>query len=177
MRPPTFPRHPDPDADGERFVCNDAAADASTAASIRAGFANWLRRAGLDEPRLCDIVLALNEALSNVAEFAYPDGPTGRVDVQAALDRDRCTLTVTVADRGQWREEQWREEQGREEQGREEQWRESGPSHPQRRRGRGIPLMRALADALVIDTSAVGTTVVMRFDTVDVRRRVAALGT
>lgn len=148
-------------------MCHDAAADASTAASIRAGFAHWLRRAGLDEPRLCDIVLALNEALSNVAEFAYPDGPTGRVDVQAALDRDRCTLTVTVADRGQWREEQ----------GREEQWRESGPSHPQRRRGRGIPLMRALADALVIDTSAVGTTVVMRFDTVDVRRRVAALGT
>lgn len=153
-------------------MCNAAAADASTAASIRAGFAHWLRRAGLDEPRLCDIVLALNEALSNVAEFAYADGPTGRVDVQAALDRDRCTLTVTVADRGQGREGQWREGQGR-----EEQRRELGPSHPQRRRGRGIPLMRALADALVIDTSAVGTTVVMRFDTVDVRRRVVALGT
>lgn len=148
-------------------MCNDATADASTAASIRAGFAQWLRRAGLDEPRLCDIVLALNEALSNVAEFAYPDGRTGGVDVQAALDRDRCTLTVTVADRGQWREGRWREGPCR----------ESDPRDPQRRRGRGIPLMRALADALVIDTSAVGTIVVMRFDTVHVGRRVAALGT
>jgi serine/threonine-protein kinase RsbW len=32
--------------------------------------------------------------------------------------------------------------------------------------GRGIPLMRALADNLTIDTSALGTTVCLRFDNV-----------
>ena len=45
-------------------------------------------------------------------------------------------------------------------------WREPDPAKQGRIRGRGIPLMRALADDVTIDTSALGTTVCLRFDSV-----------
>lgn len=155
MRPPGSPRRPHTGVDDQRFTCNDATADAATAAWIRDGFADWLGRCtGLDETRLCDVVLSINEALANAAEFAYPPGRTGSVDVQAALDRERRTLTVTVADRGRWRESDLLS-------------RRSG-------RGRGMPLMRTLADAVVLDTSALGTIVGMRFDNVQVGHRAVA---
>lgn len=153
MRSSDFPRRLLP---GDWFICDDAAADALTAAWIRDEFARWLRRhTGLDETRLCDVLLSLNEALANVAEFAYLAGSAGTCDVQAVRDRNRRTLTVTVVDRGRWRE--------------------PDAANRQRRRGRGIPLMRTLADALVIDPSAVGTVVCMRFDDVHAGRPAAVV--
>mgnify|MGYP002629207013 FL=1 len=153
MTSPDFPRGQRP---GDWFICHDAAADALTAASIRDEFARWLRRhTGLDETRLCDVLLSLNEALANVAEFAYLAGPAGTCDVEAVRDRDRRTLTVTVVDRGRWRE--------------------ADAANRRRRRGRGIPLMRTLADALVIDPSAVGTVVRMRFHDVHAGRPAAVV--
>ncbi len=92
------------------------------------------------------MVLAVNEALANTAEFAYCDGGDGTVDVEAFNDPSRRTLTVTVADRGRWRE--------------------TNPLNRQRFRGRGIPLMHTLADSVIIDTSGLGTSVCMRFDDV-----------
>ncbi|MCW1958412.1 MAG: ATP-binding protein [Mycobacterium sp.] len=122
-------------------------ADPAAAAKIRAVFARWLRReTGLDETRLCDVILAVNEALANAAEFAYVDGGEGTVHLEAVRDPIRRTLTVTVSDRGRWRE--------------------TNPLKRQRRRGRGIPLMRTLADSLTIGTSALGTSVCIRFDDV-----------
>lgn len=79
------------------------------------------------------MLLAVNEALANTAEFAYVDGSDGTVDVVAVQDPRRNALTVIVSDRGRWRE--------------------TNPLNGQRRRGRGIPLMRTLADSVVIDTS------------------------
>lgn len=151
MNSPCFPC---PDAADDRFACNDATADAPTAAWIRDAFAQWLRRqTDLDEIRLCDVVLAVNEALANSAEFAYVDGAgDGTVDVEAVRDLNRRTLTVTISDRGRWRE--------------------TNPLNRQRRRGRGIPLMRTLADSVVIDTSGLGTSVAMRFDEVHAARPV-----
>lgn len=70
-------------------------------------------------------------------------------------DRNRRTLTVRVVDRGRWRE--------------------PDAANRQLRRGRGIPLMRTLADALVIDPSAVGTVVCMRFDDVHAWRPAAVV--
>ena len=132
-------------ASDERFACNDAAADATSVAGVRDAFTRWLRRGtGLDETRLCDVVLAVNEALANSAEFAYVDGDEGTVDLDAVWDPARRTLTVTVSDRGSWRE--------------------TNPLNRQRRRGRGIPLMRTLAEPVIIDTSGRGTRVCMRFD-------------
>ena len=140
-------RYPCPDADDDRFALNDAPANSAVAGWIRDEFARWLRQhTDLDETRLCDVLLAVNEALANAAEFAYADTSGGTVDVEVARDPHRNTLTAIVSDRGHWRE--------------------SNPLHRQRRRGRGIPLMRTLADAVVIDTSGLGTSVAMRFDDV-----------
>ena len=145
---------PCPDAD-DRFTRSDAAAEAACVAWIRDDFARWLRRwTGLSETRLCDVVLAVNEALANTAEFAYVDGGEGTVDFEAVRDPGRRTLTVTVSDRGRWRE--------------------TNPLNRQRRRGRGIPLMRTLADSVIIDTSGLGTSVCMRFDDIRADLPVAA---
>ena len=145
-----------PDSGDDRFCGNDAAADASTVGILRDEFSRWLRRGsgGMDETRLCDVVLAVNEALANAAEFAYVDGGAGTVDLEAVRDLGRRTITVTVSDLGHWRE--------------------SNPLHRQLSRGRGIPLMRTLADSVIIDTSGLGTSVCLRFDEAPDGRRVAA---
>lgn len=98
----------------------------------------------MDETQLCDVILAVNEALANAAEFAYVDGGEGTVDLEAFHDPVRRTLTATISDRGRWRE--------------------TNPLTRQRCRGRGIPLMRTLADSVIIDTSGLGTSVCLRFD-------------
>jgi anti-sigma regulatory factor (Ser/Thr protein kinase) len=140
----TTPSYPSPTADGDRFIRNDVVADAHNAARVRDEFATWLRACGnLDRVRFSDVVLAVNEALANTAEFAYlQNGGVGTVDVEALRDGD--ALTITIADQGHWRE--------------------STPATQSRTRGRGIPLMRALADHVTIDSSALGTTVCLRFE-------------
>lgn len=145
----TTPRYPCPD-DGDRFADNGVAADARNAGRVRDEFAGWLRgRVDLDDIRFNDVVLAVNEALANAAEFAYlKKSGVGTLDVEAVQDRDAATLTVTISDQGCWRE--------------------PDPATQGRVRGRGIPLMRALADNITIDTSALGTTVCLRFDNVRV---------
>ena len=140
----TTPSYPSPTASGDRFIRNDVVADAHNAARVRDEFATWLRACGdLDKVRFSDVVLAVNEALANTAEFAYlHNGGPGTIDVEAV--HDGVTLTITIADQGRWRE--------------------STPATQSRSRGRGIPLMRALADDLTIDSSALGTTVCLRFE-------------
>ncbi|AKK27346.1 ATP-binding protein [Mycobacterium sp. EPa45] len=140
----TTPSYASPAADGDRFIRNDVVADAHNAARVRDEFATWLRACGdIDRVRFSDVVLAVNEALANTAEFAYLlKGGVGTIDVEAVRDSDN--LTVTIADQGHWRE--------------------STPATQSRARGRGIPLMRALADHVTIDSSALGTTVCLRFE-------------
>ncbi|MGV1006891.1 MAG: ATP-binding protein [Candidatus Nanopelagicales bacterium] len=141
----TSPFERDP---GTWFVCHDRPADAWTAALVREDFARWLRwRVSADEAKLCDVVLAVNEALANAAEYAYLGTAGGTCDLEAVYDVAAGALTVSVRDQGRWCE--------------------PDPNHHQRHRGRGIPLMRKLADALVIDTSALGTSVCMRFSHVN----------
>jgi serine/threonine-protein kinase RsbW len=143
----TTPIYQCPD-DGDRFADNGVAADARNAGRVRDEFGNWLRaRADLDDVRFSDVVLAVNEALANAAEFAYlQQRGMGTIDVEAVQDRAAHSLTVTITDQGSWRE--------------------PDPAQRSRARGRGIPLMRALADDVTIDTSALGTTVCLRFDNV-----------
>lgn len=141
----TSPCLPRPITDTERFTCRDAVADGLTAAMIREEFARWLRRnTSFEQTRIHDVVLAVNEALANAAEFAYRRGPAGTVGITAVRDHGRGTLTVTITDQGLWRE--------------------VDPLRRRRSRGRGIPLMRTLADGVVIDTTAPGTRVCLRFD-------------
>ncbi|WP_375488200.1 ATP-binding protein [uncultured Mycobacterium sp.] len=133
-----------------RFARLDATADAVTAALIREEFSRWLRKHfTLDAAKISDVVLAVNEALANAAEFAYPaaDQP-GAMHMHAEYDPAAAVLAVTVTDEGSWL-----------------------PADSQRRdlaRGRGIPLMHALADRAVIDGSPDGTRVRLEWTGIDV---------
>jgi serine/threonine-protein kinase RsbW len=128
--------------DRSRFVRMRVAADALNATQIRVEFRNWLdRHFALGAERFSDLVLAVGEALANVAEFAYTDAPDrGTMDVAAAYDPDSDTLAVTVNDHGRWRQR---------------------PSALDLSRGRGIPLMRALADEADIHGTPHGTKVTL----------------
>ncbi|GAC1401343.1 MAG: ATP-binding protein [Mycobacterium sp.] len=126
----------------------DAVADPVSAALIRREFADWLRRYfTLDTTKSNDMVLAVNEAMANAAEFAYlaVERP-GTMHVQADYDDRAATLTVTVTDQGAFR---------------------SG-DHATKRlsRGRGIPLMHALADRATVDSSPTGTRVFLEWNQV-----------
>ncbi len=122
------------------------AADAHTVARLREDFTRWIcDHFELDDVRSSDIVLVVNEALSNAAEFAYRDHEVGdNITLQTSYAADTGTLAITIADRGQWRR--------------------SDPSNQKRSRGRGIPLMRALSDRVDIDKTPQGTQVHLYFD-------------
>ena len=58
-----------------RFAQTNVLADAACAAQMRQEFSDWLTRYfALDPTKASDVVLAVNEALANAAEFAYVDG-------------------------------------------------------------------------------------------------------
>lgn len=108
----------------------------------------WLgRHFRLGAERGNDLLLAVDEALANAAEFAYVDAARrGTVDLSATYDDAADTLAVTVNDRGRWRQQAPEPA--------------TMPPRPQVR-GRGIPLMRALADRVTIDRSPQGTHVTL----------------
>jgi serine/threonine-protein kinase RsbW len=126
---------------GERFERIGVAATPQTAAHTRDEFAGWVRQSfDLDPTRVSDLVLAINEALANSAEFAYLKSRSpGTIDLQAWYDPSNSSITVVVADHGEWRIQE-------------------SPTDT-RTRGRGIPLMRALSDRAAIETSTDGTEV------------------
>ncbi|OBJ21986.1 anti-sigma regulatory factor [Mycobacterium sp. 1245499.0] len=136
--------------DRSRFVRTRVVADARSAARTRAEFAAWLERYfSLDDDRFSDLLLAVNEAIANAAEFAYVDAAErGTLDVRAAYDANADTLAVTVDDRGRWRQKVPVQRQ-------------------QQRRGRGIPLMEVLADAVVIEPTPQGTRVTLTWTDVN----------
>ncbi|WP_395310063.1 ATP-binding protein [Mycobacterium sp. AMU20-3851] len=116
------------------------------AAQIRQELGHWLHQYFvLDAEKVSDVLLAVYEALANAAEFAYVGAEQpGLMHVHAAHNPDTSVLTVTVADEGRWRVK------------------DENIKNPAR--GRGIPLMRALSDRAVIDSSAAGTEVSLQWD-------------
>jgi serine/threonine-protein kinase RsbW len=134
-------------ANAERFERSGMDADPRAASLAREAFADWLERFfDLDPIRSADLVLAVNEALANAAEFAYlrSDRP-GTMDVRADYDADDKRLIVHISDHGAWRTP-------------------VSPNNPAR--GRGIPLMRALSDRADIEISTGGTQVSLAWDAV-----------
>jgi serine/threonine-protein kinase RsbW len=122
-------------------------ADARTVSAFRRGFGEWLNHhLELDDERAADIVLATDEALANCADHAYRVvDHAGSMTLQIAYHPITTELRVCVSDRGHWVE-----------------------PNPEARnaecgRGRGIVLMRAVADACTIDGRDDGTTVCLRF--------------
>ena len=130
------------------FAQIDAVADPQTAAQIRREFSDWLgRHFTLEATKASDMVLAVNEAMANAAEFAYVmvERP-GAMHVLASYDGTAATLTVTVTDEGAWRS--------------------ADPATTDLKRGRGIPLMQALADHATVDSTAAGTRVCLEWNRV-----------
>lgn len=119
-------------------------ADAYTVAAFRRTFGGWLGTyLELDEERIADIVLATDEAMSNCVDHAYRVvDHTGSMTLQIAYFPVTSELRVCISDNGRWRE--------------------PSPA-PRNIRGRGILLMRALADDCTIDGGLDGTTVCLRF--------------
>ena len=124
-----------------RFAHTNVLADAACAAQIRQEFSVWLKRYfALDATKVSDVVLAVNEALANAAEFAYSARRRARRDAFARRLRQRYS-----------RPDGHRDRRGR--------LAHRGLREEEHSRGRGIPLMRALADRATIDSSASGTRV------------------
>lgn len=130
---------------GARFTRTGVAAAPDRAAVVRHEFSEWLHgQFDLDATKTSDILLAVNEALANAAEFAYVDAPAGEMHIEAGHDQQLGTLTVTISDDGAWRPKD--------------------PSISNPARGRGIPLMHALTDRAVIDPTPEGTRVSLQWD-------------
>jgi anti-sigma regulatory factor (Ser/Thr protein kinase) len=110
-------------------------AEPASLGTVRARLRAWLGDLGADTGVAADVVLAVNEACANAIEH-----PVGRrhpwIDLVAG--RTGGSLVVSVEDFGRWRER----EGARREQG-----------------GRGLGLMRALMDRVVVEPSPHGTTV------------------
>ncbi len=123
------------------------AADPVNVGQVREEFSRWLRRLKVGPTRHSDMVLAVNEALANAAEFAYSHkNCPGTVSLKADYDTTTSVVHVAIVDEGAWRE--------------------PTPDVIPQFRGRGIPLMQALSDEAAITKSPRGTTVRLRFDNI-----------
>jgi len=130
---------------GAHFARMDASADPQSAAQIRREFAEWLRRYfTFGATKANDVVLAVYEAMANAAEFAYATvARPGAMHVLADNDRTSSSLIVTVTDEGAWLS--------------------ADPTTRRGMRGRGIPLMHALADRATVHSSQAGTKVYLEW--------------
>lgn len=104
----------------------------------------WLRAAGWTPPHLDDLVLAINEAVSNSIEHGYgvgADDPAGTGTVELRGEITDHHVVFTVRDHGTWR---------------------PPADDPNSTRGQGIRLMRACVERVTVNGSEEGTTVVLR---------------
>ena len=129
-----------------------SAGNPAGAATLRTAFHNWLRtRLALSPEQLSDLTLAVNEALANAVEHAYIGADNhGRVELQAQFEAHSGDLVVTIRDHGIWRKP---------------------TPDPRHLRGRGIPLIRALATSARIETDESGTCVELRWSRLFVQQR------
>ncbi|WP_424186259.1 ATP-binding protein [Actinokineospora sp. G85] len=104
---------------------------------VRRCLGGWLGAQGVAHGLATDVLLAVDEAMANSVEHGYRDTEGGHVRVTATIGGPH--LTVTVADHGCWRPPRF---------------------DPAAHRGRGLDIMRALADTVTVDTTD-GTTVTL----------------
>ena len=107
-------------------------------AGLRHAIADWLADEDVDEESIRSVVLAVSEAAANAIEHGYGFDERGIVAVEVVLDT-RGVLTTSVTDTGGWR-----------------------PPRARSDRGRGLAIMRALMEEVVVDQRSEGTVVRMR---------------
>ena len=120
--------------------CLDVPATPDQLLPLRHRLGTWAAAAGLTSDHIDAVILAGDEAMSNVVCHAYPEDDPGTFDLIASYRPDLGTVHVTVRDRGAWRPE---------------------PADPGPLHGRGLVLIRALAQHATFERSADGTTVHM----------------
>lgn len=120
-------------------------AEAERVAGFRRVLTLWASGVGMAAERVQALTLATYEAMANVVTHAYRGLP-GTLELHATYLAELRQVTVTVIDKGHWRPTLV----------------ENGPL---RSGGRGLPLIRALAEDISITTGARGTSVRMRWKT------------
>jgi PAS domain S-box-containing protein len=111
--------------------------DVDALVSLRRLTARWLREAGAEGDEVHDLVMAANEAWQNALEHGTNFART-TIDVELEVN-PHGEVTITIRDAGS---------------------RDRAPSDPDR--GRGIELMRALADEVTLELAPHGSTVRLR---------------
>ena len=111
-------------------------ADQHQLVGIRRTVAAWASEAALPPDQLDDLQFALGEAATNAIEHAYLDGTPRPVAFRLSMAAGG-RVEVTVADEGAWRV----------------------PAADPGYRGRGLAMIDALSEDLVVDAAEAGTTV------------------
>jgi serine phosphatase RsbU (regulator of sigma subunit)/anti-sigma regulatory factor (Ser/Thr protein kinase) len=115
--------------------------DPAALASLRGLLRRWLAQTDASEAEVYSIVMACGEACTNAIEHA---GAAADETIAFVAVLHESDVHVTVSDRGRWREQR-----------------------PPSDQGRGLELIEALMDDVVVETDETGTTVRLR-------RRIAA---
>jgi anti-sigma regulatory factor (Ser/Thr protein kinase) len=118
--------------------CDGTPAVPDQLARLRQALADWAERAGMPADLVADLIVAVDEAMSNVVSHAYRDGP-GTFDLHAVHQADDGDIRITVRDHGRWRPPV-----------------DQDPLH-----GRGLLLIKALAHGVTVARGPEGTTVSM----------------
>jgi anti-sigma regulatory factor (Ser/Thr protein kinase) len=111
----------------------------------------WLRDLRWPANERIDIVVAVNEALNNVVDHAYPRGsPVGRAQLYAwqAVEHGQRRIVAVITDYGRWKP----------------------AAVDADYRSRGLPTMATCMDSLHIEATPGGTTVVMSSPTIAVEQ-------
>lgn len=119
----------------------DLSADLSGLSAARADLASWLGERGADAATQQDLVLAASEAVANAAEHGSGRRASSHVTLRARVAKRTGggdDVVVRVHDQGRWR-----------------------TPRPSDERGRGLTIIGALVDDVVVETGE-GTTVVLR---------------
>lgn len=122
------------------YVHRSWPADPRQLSVIRRLVCGWLAPLGLDDNETADLVLAVDEAVSNAIEHAYAGGEGGDGTVELLLWTEPDALCIEVVDHGVWK----------------------APTGETPSRGRGIHVMRNVADSVLIHFDGRGTRVLLR---------------
>ncbi|MCR6487983.1 SpoIIE family protein phosphatase [Amycolatopsis sp. OK19-0408] len=120
----------------------DFPAHPDSLASTRHWLRAWLGNVALDEELAQDVLVATGEACANAVEHAYPGEAGAEENAHLAARLTGAHLVVTVTDHGHWKQP---------------------PPDNHVLRGRGVPMMEALADTVTVRHGAAGTTVTLEW--------------
>ncbi|MFC5061814.1 ATP-binding protein [Actinomycetospora atypica] len=128
---------PETGADDRLGVRARMGAEPSAVRTLRRRVRSWLEEIGADEEAAESILLVVDEAVTNAVEHACPGK---KCDVELVVGSRACGrgLAVMVADTGEWQ-----------------------PPGDPGFRGRGLGMIRRIAERSAIETSYEGTTVRM----------------